>query len=142
MNKKKVRKKNGFSFYKLISIIIILVVLLLLIIPSNNTKNMKIVNPTNVQIIQKLKNNTNPQLQEFSTILNSQNPIIVTITSNNISELSTRYSFAFAKSIETDYGYKVAAIDDYLIIYSKLVVVYNYKSDLVKSMFKVQTIGN
>jgi len=142
MNKKKVKKKNNFSFYKLISIIIVLFVLLLLIIPSNNTKDMKTVNPTNVQIILKLKNNTNPQLKGFSTILDSQNPIIVTITPNNISELSSRYSFVFAKSIESDYGYKVAAIDDYLIIYPNLVVVYNYKSDLVKSLFKVQTIGN
>jgi len=142
MNKKKVKKKNNFSFYKLISIIIVLFVLLLLIIPNNNIKNMKTVNPTNVQIILKLKNNTNPQLKGFSTILDSQNPIIVTITPNNISELSSRYSFVFAKSIESDYGYKVATIDDYLIIYPKLVVVYNYKSDLVKSLFKVQTVGN
>ena len=142
MNKKKVKKKNNFSFYKLISIIIVLFVLLLLIIPNNNIKNMKTVNPTNVQIILKLKNNTNPQLKGFSTILDSQNPIIVTITPNNISELSSRYSFVFAKSIESDYGYKVATIDDYLIIYPNLVVVYNYKSDLVKSLFKVQTVGN
>jgi len=137
-----VKKKKSFSFYKLISIIIILLVLAMLIFPSNSTKEVKSINPTNVQIIQKLRSNTNQQLQDFSTILNSQNPLIVTITSNNFSELSKRYSFAFLKSIETDYGYKVASIGDYIIVYPKLVVIYNYNSDLVKSMFQVQTIGN
>lgn len=141
MNKKTVKKKNTFSFYKLISIIIILFVLVLLIVP-NNTKDLKTTNPTNVQIIQKLKNNTNPQLQGFSTIVDSENPMIITITSNNISDLSNRYSFAFAKSIETNYGYKVATIGDYFVIYPELVVIYNYKNDQVKSLFKVQTVGN
>ena len=135
-------KKKSFSFYKLISIVLILLVLAMLIFTSNNTKEVKLVNPTNIQIIQKLRNNTNQQLLDFSTIINSQNPLILTITPNNFSELSSRYSFAFAKSIETDYGYKVASVGDFIIIYPKLVVIYNFNSDLVKSMFQVQTIGN
>ena len=91
-------------------------------------------------ILLQLKNNSSDRLSDYKQYL--KEPFLsYQLTNDNFLEYKQKYSFAFSENNLSKYNFLYPEINDYVLEFNNLIVVYNYQSDIVKSLFFVGNIN-
>ncbi|MFH0906190.1 MAG: hypothetical protein V1824_02550 [archaeon] len=144
-----------FLIISLATVVILALVVLLVIKPinsnastdSNSTNNNssdlnitieKVETADYSNIISKLLlNKSELFLGLKSKISKTDSPQVLLIDNTNFREIAVKYYFLYSEKTLEQYNFKIPENGDYVIIYPKLIIVYNYSSDSIKSIFVI-----
>lgn len=121
-----------------LSLVALLIILAMFSIVSVMVTKVNSESITKEQLLEKLQANTDPLLAQVKMLMTGD-PKAIHLTSKNYSDFSGKGVFPpiiFSDNVSV-YGFEKAEPNDYMIVYDSLIVVYNYDSDDVKSVFTV-----
>jgi uncharacterized protein involved in exopolysaccharide biosynthesis len=153
-NKKCVFNFNNFSMTNiLLFILIILVVVLIVfsILNLNQKENFKYDNSFSVDDLNSSGNivdNNSTYIADFKSYLDQfglqESELInkVTITTENVDELNSKYNFIFNESLINSYDFEMTSLNDIIFEFKDYVMVYDPTNENFKSIWLVQYISN
>ncbi|MCK9292989.1 hypothetical protein M0P25_02845 [archaeon] len=141
-NKSESESKNRIIIIIIFSILILLIIFLF--IKNYNYKSQiedkQEVTITKEDILSQLKNNSSEKLSDYKQYL--KEPFSsYQLTENNFQEYKQKYSFAFNQTSLEKYNFLYPEVNDYILEFSNLIVVYNYQTDAVKSLFFIGNVN-